>query len=57
MPDSQVTHAEMAALREGAGYYVARDYGVLRVQGPDAATFLHNLTTNEVKELPLGQIQ
>ncbi|TWT73784.1 glycine cleavage system aminomethyltransferase T [Posidoniimonas polymericola] len=29
-------------------------WSVLRVKGPDAASFLHNLCTNEIKQLPPG---
>lgn len=29
-------------------------WSVLRVTGPDAASFLHNLCTNEIKKLPAG---
>jgi tRNA-modifying protein YgfZ len=31
------------------------DRGVARVEGPDAATFLQGLVTNDVEKLPLGQ--
>ncbi len=37
------------------GVCLVPDWGVIEVQGPDAATFLHNQLTNDVVLLPVGQ--
>ncbi|MEQ8766168.1 MAG: glycine cleavage T C-terminal barrel domain-containing protein [Planctomycetota bacterium] len=46
--------AERRALAEGAGWLDWSDRAWLRVEGPDAARFLHNMTTNDVKALAVG---
>lgn len=57
MPAESPSIDDMKAVRESAGLYTADDQGVLSVRGPDAVTFLQNLTTNDVKQLPIGQLQ
>jgi len=47
--------AEYAALVEGPGLVERRDRGLLEVTGRDRASWLHNLTTNEVKKLSVGE--
>ncbi len=49
--------AEVEAVRTGAGFYDASGYAVIRVAGADAAIFLHGLTTNDAKGLPIGKLQ
>ena len=39
---------ELRAARDGAVVAPLIDFGVIRASGPDAATFLHNLVTNDV---------
>ena len=39
---------------ERAVYFDLSAYGKIAVTGPDAATFLHNLSTNDIKKLPVG---
>lgn len=48
---------EIQAVRTSVALYDASAFATLRVQGADAAEFLHGLTTNDVKKLPVGQIQ
>lgn len=43
--------------REKAGWIDRSDRSRIRVAGPDRAKFLHNLTTNDVKHLPVGSGQ
>src|SRR6516165_3442323 len=43
------------AAREGVAWSDRSDRVRLEVGGPDRAKFLHNLTTNDVKRLPLNQ--
>jgi len=52
-----VSAADVTAVKQQAGLFDASDYGVLSVQGPDAVVFLQNLTTNDVKALPVGRLQ
>jgi tRNA-modifying protein YgfZ len=40
--------------REGAVYFDLSAYGKIAVTGPDAATFLHNLSTNDIKSMSVG---
>ncbi len=42
------------ALAQTAALFDRSDRGRLAVSGPDRARFLHNLTTNDVKRLPVG---
>lgn len=44
--------AELAAARDGTVIVPLADFGVIRAAGEDAAGFLHNLLTNDVKSLP-----
>ncbi len=39
---------------ERAVYFDLSAYGKIAVTGPDAATFLHNLCSNDIKNLPVG---
>ena len=45
---------EYQAARGGAALFDLSHRGKLEVSGADAATFLHNLTTNDVKDMPVG---
>ena len=47
--------SEYWALKEAAGLIDLSHRGRLLVSGPDAARWLHGMTTNEVKDLPVGQ--
>jgi len=47
--------SEYWALKEAAGLIDLSHRGRLLVSGPDAARWLHGMTTNEVKNLPVGQ--
>ncbi len=40
--------------RETASLFDCSAHGKLEVAGPDAPSFLHNLSTNEINKLPLG---
>lgn len=46
--------AEYDAARRGAALFDLSHRGKVEVAGGDAASFLHNLTTNDVKNLPVG---
>jgi folate-binding protein YgfZ len=46
--------AEYRAAVESAALFDVSHRGKLELTGPDAPSFLHNLCTNDVKELPLG---
>src|SRR5205823_2219155 len=46
--------AEYDAARRSAAVFDLSHRGKVEVAGPDAGTFLHNLTTNDVKGLPVG---
>lgn len=46
--------AEYRAALEAAALFDISHQGKLEVSGPDAPQFLHNLCTNDVKDLPLG---
>jgi len=43
------------AVEEAVGWVDRGSRSRLRVSGPDAAKFLHNVTTNDVKRLPVGR--
>lgn len=43
------------AVNEAVGWADRGSRSRLRVSGPDAAKFLHNVTTNDVKRLPVGR--
>lgn len=43
---------ELAAARDGTVLVPLTDYAVIRASGDDAADFLHNLLSNDVKNLP-----
>src|SRR5690242_6385457 len=45
---------EYASAREHAATFDVSSRGKIEVAGPDAATFLHNLSTNDIKNLPAG---
>ncbi len=45
---------EYRALTEGAGFYDLGNRTQIEVTGADRASFLHNLTTNEIRKLPDG---
>jgi folate-binding protein YgfZ len=47
--------AEYRQAREGAALFDLSHRGKLEVTGPEAAVFLHNLLTNDVKNLPYSQ--
>lgn len=55
--EASVSVEDVKALREGAGLYDASDHAFLSVSGPDATKFLQNMTANDVKNLPIGQLQ
>jgi folate-binding protein YgfZ len=42
------------AAAEGAAFFVLSDNAVIEAAGPDAQTFLHNLCTQDIKNLPVG---
>src|SRR5438270_13463449 len=46
--------AEYRQAREGAALFDVSHHGKVEVSGPDAPSFLHNLCTNDVQNLPLG---
>jgi folate-binding protein YgfZ len=48
------TAAEYAAATEGAAVFDVSHRGKVEVSGPDAAAFLHNLCTNDVRRLGAG---
>jgi folate-binding protein YgfZ len=52
-PHAEAVHGTgaFAALRSGA-YMVLDQYGLIGVEGADAASFLHNLLTNDIQALP-----
>lgn len=45
-------NAELAAARDSTVVVPLTDFGLIRASGEDAATFLHNLMTNDVASLP-----
>ena len=64
---SQITHSGVNDFGDPAGEVKAAttatiasplaDLGLIRVAGEDAAVFLHNLMTNDIKEIPLDGVQ
>ena len=46
--------AEYESTLKEASLFDLSHHGKLEVVGPDASTFLHNLCTNDIKNLPLG---
>ena len=46
--------AEYEAVRSDAGLFDVSHRGKVELTGPEAAFFLHNLCTNDIKELPVG---
>jgi tRNA-modifying protein YgfZ len=46
--------AEYQAALQGAALFDQSSHGHIEVSGPEAPPFLHNLSTNDVKSLPLG---
>lgn len=46
--------AEYQSILAGAGLFDRSDTGKLELGGPDAPLFLNNLSTNDIKNLPLG---
>ncbi|HLW64364.1 MAG TPA: hypothetical protein VKS79_03525, partial [Gemmataceae bacterium] len=46
--------AEYEQVRSGAAVFDISDRGKIEVTGKDAATFLHNLCTNDIESMPLG---
>lgn len=42
---------ELTTITQSAGIYDASEYGQILVQGPDAAAYLHKMTSNEVLSL------
>lgn len=51
------TFTEYKAAREAAALFDRSDRTILRFEGPDAVTWLHGMTTSDVKGLPVGQGQ
>ena len=51
--DAEFTNEYWRTL-EAASLFDASQHGHLEVAGPDAPTFLHNLSTNDIKNLPVG---
>jgi len=47
-------HAECAAARQAAVVFDVSHRGQVELSGPDAAALLHNLCTNDIKNLPAG---
>src|SRR5258708_7877615 len=45
---------EYRATLDGASIFDCSNQGKLEVAGPEAPAFLHNLSTNDIKKLPLG---
>ncbi|HVC97511.1 MAG TPA: glycine cleavage T C-terminal barrel domain-containing protein [Pirellulales bacterium] len=53
-PGGGDAHAEYAALTTSAGLVDLCDRTRIELSGADRASFLHNLSTNEIKKLPSG---
>jgi folate-binding protein YgfZ len=49
--------AELRAARDGAVVAPLLNLGLIRANGPDAADFLHNLVTNDIKGLTPGMVR
>lgn len=48
---------ELAAARDGTIVVPLADHAVIRASGEDAATFLHNLLTNDIQNLPADGVR
>ena len=46
---------ELKAIRDGVALYDASHYGQVTIQGPEAASFLHKVTSNDVQKLSIGE--
>jgi folate-binding protein YgfZ len=46
--------SEYCQVRENAGIFDASERSKIEVVGPDGAAFLHNLSTNDIRALPIG---
>jgi tRNA-modifying protein YgfZ len=46
--------ADYQAAVDGAGFFDLSDHAIVEVAGSDARSFLHNLCTQDVKDLPVG---
>ncbi len=55
MTETNTPEAAYRAVATGVAWIDRSDRGRLDVLGPDRAKFLHNLTTNDIKRLPIGQ--
>jgi tRNA-modifying protein YgfZ len=53
--DSSTASSEYAAARSAAAVFDISDRGQVELAGPDAALFLHNLCTNDIKDLAAGR--
>ncbi len=54
-PTTTATQArEYQQVRSGCGLFDLSHRGKLELTGPEAASFLHNLCTNDINDLPLG---
>jgi glycine cleavage system aminomethyltransferase T len=45
---------EYEQIHEGAGLFDASARGKIEIVGPDSASFLNNLSTNDIRNLPAG---
>lgn len=48
---------ELLAARDGASVTPLADFGLIRASGPDAAVFLHNLLTNDIKGIDAATLR
>src|SRR5579884_1228903 len=55
VPMADTVQAELAAIRERAGYAVLRDRAFLRITGSDATRWLNGMVTNSVQALAPGE--
>jgi len=51
---ADVLSSQYRQTREGSSLFDCSTHGKLEVSGPDAPSFLHNLSTNDINKLPLG---
>jgi folate-binding protein YgfZ len=49
-------HQDYQQTRSGCGLFDRSDLGKVEVAGPDARAFLHNLTTQDIRNLPPGAV-
>src|SRR5688500_25985 len=54
LPERPTMSAEYNAALRGAALFDTSAAGKLEVSGPDAPAFLSNLSSNDIKDLPLG---